>query len=155
MAIKVTIFGDNAVEANLIHGAEALANMEPVLTEVAKDVMRVIRVTIEGQGRRYGGSWHALDPAYLARKVKKGLDPRILIATKKMLNAYSEFGNENQALQILPHSLFLGSHLDYPGYHEYGTSKMPARSFLEFYPQDRKRWSTMVSEYITVAMGLP
>jgi phage gpG-like protein len=153
--LRVVVYGDAEVEASLTRGQEALMDMKPVLEVVADDMMRVVRATISSQGRRYGGSWHALNPQYLARKIKKGLDPRIMVATGKLLSAYGMRGSPFQRLRIFPDRLELGSNLDYPRFHETGTSKMSQRAFLEFYPQDRKRWADMVTSYVHEAMKLP
>jgi phage gpG-like protein len=128
--------------------------MSPALNTVADDMMYVIEKTFTGQGRRYGGSWAALDEQTIKRKAAKGQDPRINIATGAMMRAFSLRDSEHQILHVLPHSITLDSDLDYPGYIQDGTDRMPARPFIEFYPQDRKLWAKICAEYIAEAMNL-
>jgi hypothetical protein len=117
--------------------------------------MRVIRTTITGQGRRFGGSWHALSPDTIMQKARKGSpDPRMLIDTGAMLEGYTVRDSEHQRLKIGPSTISLDTDLDYPIFIQEGTRKMPARPFLDFYPQDRRRWAEMCSEYLRAAMDL-
>lgn len=131
-----------------------MSDMAPALATIAGDMMRVIGATITGGGRRYGGSWPALDPQTIARKAKKGQDPRPLIATGALLRAYSVMGAPNQVLEVGTHHLKLDSTLDYAEDIQRGTHKMPARPFIDFYPQDRKRWAAICTDYVKEAMAL-
>jgi phage gpG-like protein len=153
--VVLRIFGEDVVELKLRRGERAVAEMEPVMTLIAKDMMRVIRSTITGQGRRYGGSWPASDPETIRQKAAKGQGNRQLIATGKMLEAFGTFGGQHQILYIGPHEVDLDTDLDYPDLIQHGTEHMPARPFIDFYPQDRARWANMVTAYLTTAMDLP
>ena len=152
--VRIVAFGETQVAMNLRRGVKALGDMAPALTVVADDMMRVIGTTIESGGRRYGGSWSALDPQTVARKAKKGQDPRPLIATGALLRAYSVPGAPNQHLEIGPQHITLESTLDYPEMIQSGTRKMPARPFIDFYPADRKRWAKICAMYLKEAMAL-
>lgn len=152
--VQVLVFGETQVAMSLRRGVSALGDMSPALDVVADDMMYVIEKTFTGQGRRYGGSWAALSPETVKRKAAKGQDPRINIATGRMMRAFSLRGGDHQLLHVGPHSIELGSDLDYPEHTQYGTSRMPARPFIDFYPQDRKLWAKICREYVVEAMRL-
>jgi phage gpG-like protein len=152
--VQILVFGEKQVAMNIRRGMAALGDMGPALTEVASDMMRVIGATITSGGRRYGGSWAALDPQTIKRKAAKGQDPRALIATGALLRAYSVMGAPNQILEVGAQHLRLESSLDYAEDLQTGTSRMPARPFINFYPQDRRRWAAICSEYLREAMAL-
>jgi phage gpG-like protein len=150
---KILIFGDEKVRRQLLRGAAVAADMRPTLNEIADDMMNVVEATFTGQGRRYGGSWKALEPATIRRKLKKGQDSRILIATGAMMDSMTKRGDENQHLVVTADSIELSSNLDYPEVHQKGKGHMPQRKFIQFYSQDRKRWSNMVKADLMAAMS--
>jgi phage gpG-like protein len=152
--VRVLVFGETQVAMNLRRGITALGDMKPALDVVADDMMYVVEKTFTGQGRRYGGSWAALNEQTIKRKAAKGQDPRINIATGRMMRAFSLRGSEHQVLRVGTHSIELDSDLDYPEFIQDGTSKMPARPFIDFYPQDRKKWAQICKEYLAEAMNL-
>jgi phage gpG-like protein len=155
MSVRIILFGEEVAKLKLERGMSAVANMKPVLNLIADDMMRVIRTTITGQGRRFGGSWHALAPSTIQQKARKGSpDPRMLIDTGRMLEGYTVRDSPHQRLKVGPSTIILDTDLEYPEFIQHGTRKMPARPFIDFYPQDRQRWAAMVGEYLTAAMNL-
>ena len=59
-------------------------NSAKAVEKIAKKTVEVAKLVVESQNFRTG----TLVPAYIARKVREGLDPRILIATKEYLNSF-------------------------------------------------------------------
>jgi phage gpG-like protein len=152
--VKILVFGTEQTSLKLRRGAAAMTNMEPALQRVAVDMTRVIRATITGQGRRFGGSWTFLSKNTIEQKLRKGQDPRILVATGKLLEAYGTVGAPHQILEITGGMVQLESDLDYSEFHQDGTVNMPARQFIDFYPQDVRRWADICSMYLKEAMAL-
>jgi phage gpG-like protein len=152
--MEIEIMGDKVVKAKLLRGAAAAGNMRPALTEVRLDMFRVIRATFTGQGRRFGGSWKALDPKTVAAKARKGQDPRILIATHRLIDAFTRRESRHMRSKILGDRIELGSDLTYDAVHQYGSDdgNTPARPFIAFYPQDRQRWAKICQQHLMGAM---
>jgi len=67
------------------------------------------------------GNWEELSEQYKAYKQRKGLDPRILIATGKYLNSIKVV-QEGTRFKIVPEG-----YEELAQYLEFGTSRMPAR----------------------------
>lgn len=141
--IKMTIIGEDRFIYRMRAVAAAVAAPMHGLEEVATDMMRVIRATFTGQGRRGGGSWHALDKATIRNKARKGQDPRILIATSALMNSYTRRGDSHQQLSVTPSGITLDSTLTYGEVHQLGEG-VPKREFIKFYPNDKARWKRMI-----------
>lgn len=144
--VKFTVFGENLWEHRMRNLKAYIFDPRPVLEEIADDQMKVINATFTSQGRRYGGSWHFLDKDTILEKVRAKEDPRILIATGKLKDAYTIRGDEYQVLHVTRHGITLGSTLGYAGAHQYGTDDIPQRQFIKFFPQDKARWARMMEE---------
>jgi len=150
--LKIKIFGDEVMRRKLLRGAAVAANPKPALELIADDMMRVIDATFTGQGRRYGGSWAALDPKYVEKKSRAGLDPRILIASGDLRRSMTVRGDENQYLKVDHTGIELESELEYAARQQFGGDGIPARPFIAFYPQDRARWVRIIEDELRSAM---
>jgi phage gpG-like protein len=154
MFLSVELQGDQILKRQLFRGADAAGNMRPALWAVREDMFRVIRMTFQSQGRRGGGSWKALDPATVAAKERRGLDPRILFGRHRLVNSFTQRGNVNMRSSITRHDIRLRSTLPYADVHQYGDEDrgIPARPFIRFLPTDRQRWVKMCETYLIGAM---
>src|SRR4051812_31916579 len=151
--VKITIFGDKQMRRQLLHAADVAGDMRVGLNKIADDMFRVIGATFSSQGRRYGGSWKALDPQTVKRKAAAGsLDPRILIASGALMRSVSHEGDPNQIFQVTGSEIILDSTLDYAEAHQRGNDHVPKRQFIKFYPQDRRRWVGIVQDELRNAI---
>jgi len=67
--------------------AHALDDLQPVWRAFVPELRAALRRNFDQRQGSVDGPWAALDPVYLARKVRKGLSPKILIATGAMRRA--------------------------------------------------------------------
>ena len=151
----IRIFGADQVQGMLHRGELALKDARAINRKIADDMMRVIKMTFMGQGRRYGGSWYALDIATVREKRRKGLDHRILIARGRLMDSYTKPRSRNQILRIDRDSIELGSRLGYAAIHQFGDEAkgIPARPFIDFDPRDHARWARIVETELMQRMG--
>jgi len=150
--IDVQILGVEAAQRQLFRGAAAAGDMEPALDEVADDMMRIVEINFTSQGHRGGGSWKVLTPRWIARKAKKGLDPRILFANHHLYKSMTERGDPGMDLEIDDHHVHLSSQVEYAEAHNWGNDHVPARPFAYFLPQDRDRWVKICESHLIRAM---
>jgi phage gpG-like protein len=154
MAISMKIFGVTAVE-DLLNGAmSAVGNMKPALELVARDLMEVIDINFGSQGRRGGGSWKQLNPETLARKVREGELPLILIATSALRDSMTLYRDPNMDLRVTRDFIELSSRLDYANVQDRGggPSDLPARPYADFLQSDVDHWAEICAQYLTDAM---
>lgn len=152
--LDIEIQGQKQVRRQLLRGAEAAGNLKPALTLVREDMFRVIRAQFTSQGRRGGGSWKFLDPKTIERKINKGLDPRILMARHRLMDSFTKRKSRYMRSKVTKDRITLSSTLPYADTHQYGDEDrgIPARPFIKFLPNDRKRWVTMCERQIMEAM---
>lgn len=148
------IFGAKETIVNFERGRRLARDMRPPLNKVADDIMRVIRATFMSQGRRYGGSWEFLDKETVQRKAAAGQDPRILIATEKLMNSWTQRGGD-QHLKITGDYIALESQVPYADVHQFGDEDkgIPARPYINFDPRDIHRWTSILERDLMRAMG--
>jgi len=151
----IRLFGADQVRARMLRGAARATNMKPANQKIADDMMRVIDATFKSQGRRYGGSWTHLDPDTIRAKRRRGLNPRILIARGRLMNAFTKRRSRNQVLVVTRDSVELGTTLPYAGTHQFGDDDrgIPARPFISFHERDVARWAKICEDELLRAMG--
>lgn len=145
--LSIRALGIQQVRRRLFRGAEFLSDPRPALEIVADDVLRSIGATFSSQGRRYGGSWRAISPKWLKWKIDHGKDPRILHMNGTLRAAFSERGAEHQILNVTMTGISLRSDL------KYDRRQNEARPFVNFYPQDQKRWVAIMEQEMKAALG--
>lgn len=152
--LDIEIQGDQAVRRQLLRGAERAGDMRAPLTEVRTDMFRVIRATFTSQGRRYGGSWPALKTETIERKIRKRLDPRILIARHRLMDSFTRRSSRYMRSKVTKDRIKLESTLPYADTQQHGDSDrgIPARPFVRFYPEDRRRWVKICEASLMEAM---
>lgn len=152
--LSIEIFGDKIVHRQLLRGAERAGNMKPALWDVREDIFRIIKINFESQGRRGGGSWKFLDPKTVEAKARRGLDPRILIARGRLMNSLTRRGDRDMRSAVTKHNIRLTSTKEYAEVHNFGSADghIPARPFIEFLPNDKKRWIKMCEASLVGAM---
>lgn len=149
--LRIFIFGDERVHRQLLRGAAVAVNPKVAFNVIASDLMNVIGANFESQGRRGGGSWKFLQPDTIRRKLAKGQDPRILIATGALMRSMTERGDINQNLQVTSKTIRLSSELPYAEAHDQGIGQ-PKRQFTRILPTDRARWASYVTQEIRDAI---
>lgn len=128
---------------------EAGIAAQPAMEAVAAEMMRIIGVTFQSQGRRGGGSWRHLTTEWLMRKQRNNLDPRIGYATHALVNSVTKPGADRQILEIGPHSVQLGSLLPY------AATQQRHRPFVKFTLNDRHNLALIVKEWLIAAWKAP
>lgn len=155
-APRLVIVNAQHVQEALRLGSQELLHPKTSLRRIRDDMYRVVRATFTGQGRRYGGSWHHLSKARVREKARRGLDPRILIASEKLMNSLTKPRSRNQYLSITDTSLEIASTLSYADTHQFGDPDrgIPARPFIDFDYRDVDRWIRIMHEDLGRRMNL-
>jgi hypothetical protein len=122
--------------------AAAARNEFPALEAIKELLFEIEEATFRGQGRRGGGSWKQLTDAWLTRKLRNGLDPRINIATGALLASVTEEGAEGQIIEIDRTTLIFGSSLPQAG------PSQKYRPFIKLLPNDVARMRVIIREHL-------
>jgi phage gpG-like protein len=141
----------------MVESSELASSMEPVMIQIAADMLETERVIFQAQGRRGGGSWRSLKPDTIRRK---GSGTRILFTseahhgygsgTDALYRSVTQVGAPNQILQIDKNSVTLGTTRPYAKAMQEGSPhrNIPARPFMTFLPSDIDRWERMIAKRI-------
>jgi phage gpG-like protein len=141
--ISLKTYGVREWEMTLEHGSGRMATMKRILDDIADDMMDAIAATIRSQGRRGGGSWPVLDPDTVKRKAGGGAKG-MLVDTGDLFRAYTNRGDEHQELSITNQTIYLGTTLEYPKVHQFGSEHVPQRKFISFTRSDKEKWTERV-----------
>jgi phage gpG-like protein len=155
MDVRVQLIGGDKVEAVLRRSAVNTRNAAPAFDRIATYLMRITEKQFESQGRRGGGSWARLTPAWAQRKVALGGDPRILHFTGALRRSVTTRKARGQILVVQRDSLQFGSELEYAAVHQRGHTAMniPARPYLKLLTIDRRAIGSLISEHVMDSWG--
>lgn len=141
VTIGIQNFGFHEAANNFRQMGQDMMVLELVLQLISQDMMAVTGRVFESQGRRGGGSWQRLSTQWLRRKERSGGDPRIGFFRHDLYESLTVPGDRNQFLQINAEigTIRFGSRLPYAG------AQQKHRPYLKFTPQDKRRWSNMIT----------
>lgn len=88
--------------------------------------LSIISELFKTEGASSGSSWEDIKEAYRLSKIRHGYSEKILHRGNKAESLRQSMGFESNNEKVI-----IGTKVFYAPYHEKGTSKMPARKFLE------------------------
>ncbi len=145
--IDVTIMGDKEFVHRMDRGVMAAYDMRPAMNLISDDMRRMFAMMFQSQGRRSGGSWKAISPAWVERKIKKNYDPRILFMKHLLVNSLTKKYSRNAIRVITTSSVEVGSSLPY------AERQNRRRPFIRLSKYDTARWDRICEEQLKKAMG--
>ncbi len=150
MKLTWSVWGDDIVERDLLRFSErAVSDMTPAYLAMVADIREATEEQFTSEGKRSSGGWDKLSPDYEAWKSNQEYDPgTILRATNRLFESLTSEDSEDQILVMEGGSLTFGSSVEYGGYHQTGTTKMPMRKPLEFNELDKVGWVKQLQRYI-------
>ena len=148
MKFSVVIFGEEKVAAKFDRMAKDMEDARPAFEKVAEYLMEITETQFDSQGRRGGGSWKFLTPAWLRYKQLKGYDTRILHKFGILRRSVTRQHAEGQVLHIKKEEIEFGSELEYAARHQFGYAQTPARPYLKILRSDEKKITDIVAKHI-------
>ena len=138
--LQITVSGMSQVTRNLGSIAKGFKNFRPIFEKIGDDFRKTQSAVFRSEGGFEGRSgWVPLSPQYRLQKAKLYGGKPILQATGALRNSFTRKGG-NHICQISNDRIILGSRDPKGGYHQNGTSKMPARPPLEASNTTNRRW---------------
>lgn len=154
--ISIEIMGDRALSRSLWLKAMRADELRPYFAAVTKDFRRMMVRQFDSEGTYLNGrKWAALSESREQQKQRQGLDPRILHATRRMRNSFTQ-GREFSR-EIAFSSLVLRTRVPYAGIHQAGyvgaTHQLPKRQIVKINRTHSKRWAKGLQLYLKT--GIP
>lgn len=106
-------------------------DMRPAFDSVHSLIVDVEKKQFATEGAAYSGSWAPLAPSTVRHKARRGLDPRILHATLRMMRSFTATTHADHVYRASADEMFVGSRVPYARYHQLGTRRMPRRRPFE------------------------
>lgn len=123
------ITGDRRVMTLLRQMADRTRSVEPAWPRVGDVFAENMAMQFDTEGAHLGGRpWAPLSPKYLAWKVKRGLDPRRLHATRQMMLSLTS--RPMAVEQYFGNRAVFGTDDEKAHWHQNGTSMMPRRQII-------------------------
>lgn len=150
MKVTIDVVGDVQVARRLTRFAGRARDASPAFETIAEFILGENERQFATQGTHASGGWKPLQPETLRRKLRKGLDPRILHATLALEHAMTRRGDRNQILEVTADGLDFGSTLPYFGAHQRPkpTSPLPQRRPVELREGARRNVVRILQRYL-------
>lgn len=121
--VAISAPGAETLAARLERFAMSVEDARPAFEEMHTYLERGEAQTFDSQGGALGAHWPpAADP-------QSKTDPRLLVATGALRASLASQTGESERVATSTEMRF-GTRVPYGRFHEYGTSRMPARPFL-------------------------
>jgi len=139
--IQIRTLG-NEFEDLLKMRAEKLRSLRIPLNKFGEYLVdELIPLTFKFQGNRKGGeAWAPLSPRYAIQKRRRWGQKPILIASGRMYRGFS--------FNATRKNMVIRNETDYAKYHQFGTSKMPARKWLQLMKSDYNVLRKNAKDYV-------
>jgi phage gpG-like protein len=138
--LNIEVRGMSQLVRNLGSIAKGFNNFRPVFEKISDDFRKTQSAVFRSQGSYEGRSgWVALSPNYRLQKAKIYGGKPILTASGALKTSFTRKGG-NHISQISNDRMILGSNDPKAGFHQNGTSKMPARPPLTASNTTNRRW---------------
>ena len=157
--ISLDIAGVKQVNRALLLSAAAVKDLRPVWEDIYDDFLTSERSVFAAEGNvgsqtremGSGGSWGPWEPLnvdYAARKQAKGYGSKILVRTGRLRDSLTERSHADAVFQPRALGASLGTRVPYAGYHQTGTSRMPAREPIRITEVQARRWMRLIQKFI-------
>lgn len=143
MRLELEVLGEQLVNRQLVRFGEHAGDARPALRSIAS----FMRLTELQRFDRQGPGWARLKPATVERKVRAGLDPRILRATEEMRQSLVGRGT-GHVEEVTAASLRFGTTVPYAKFHQTGTSRMPQRRVVDFTEAQKREITKRLQRWI-------
>lgn len=161
MRLELDVFGDVQLAREILRFERVADNLEPAFRDLTDDFRTIEARQFSTQGGYRSGGWAPLAASTLAAKVRRGLDPRILHATHKMRDSFTQRDHPDHVEEIDADGFFVGSRavsdrgFPYPAAHQRPLRGQARRRPVELNEQDRRRWVKRIQrEFVEGRRGL-
>lgn len=137
---EIEVHGVPIVRRRLLRFADRAMDATSAWEGVARILRRAVGLNFETYGAYGGSPWRALKPATRARKLREGLDPRILRATGRLFESFVNEASPDHIYEPGPQEFRWGSRVPYGVYHQSRAprTKIPYRPPVRLNEVDRR-----------------
>jgi phage gpG-like protein len=143
------------VTVEVLPGGKILADQLSGIARRASDWAPAFSVIIESwhriEAKKFadeGPGWQPLADSTITRKESGGYVMDILVRTLALQESLTSTGAPGSVNYMTPTSVFMGTDIPYAHFHQYGTSRMPARPVVSINIETVALWEQILNEYL-------
>ncbi len=151
MEFRVVTQGTRLIRLKLVRMTERAEHAKPAMNEIYLTILDIIDETFEKEGARSGlPRWAADTVRWEVKKIKLGLDPRILRATGELHESMTTYRHPLQYVRVENAKVVINSKLMRGKVAQKGYAKggIPARPYVRFTKMDSHAFGREVMRYI-------
>jgi len=159
LRISLDVAGVHQINRALLLSAAAVKDLRPVWEDLYDDFLQGERSLFAAEGNVGSrtremessgawGLWEPLNEDYAKRKQAQGYGTKILVRTGRLKESLTERSHADAVFQSRELGMSLGTKVPYAGYHQTGTSRMPAREPIRINESKARRWMRLIQQFI-------
>jgi phage gpG-like protein len=146
--VEVSLAGDKQVSRELLRFGERAIAAKPAFEAIGELLITIEREQFATQGQAESGGWAPLAESTLRYKT----GPSILDETGELRASLTERGDPHQIFDVGDEFLLFGTDVEYAGYHQTGTTRMPRRRPLELREMHRAEAVKILQRFIMTGL---
>jgi phage gpG-like protein len=144
MIVELAFEGDVQLKRKLMRIGDRAVNARPAFEAIGQLLFDLEREQFSSEGGRASGGWAALADSTVRSRGSSG---PILKSSGALEASLTGRGGDN-TFRASDEFLLFGSSVDYAGFHQTGTSRMPQRRPLELTESDRRGVVKILQEFV-------
>lgn len=129
------VMGEVQLSRGLSRFAEDVKDLREPFREIIQQLYDIERQQFDTEGGR-AESWQPLAPSTVERKERGGFGSKILVRTEAMESSLTGQTTDTR-VEVQPLLMRFGTKVPYAGYHQTGTTHMPARPVIKLIESDK------------------
>ena len=147
MSMNINVNSLNKAKGSIKILRTRLNNPKPAFKQIGSYISMYNKKVFATNGAFGGKPWKPLKPDYMQWKVRSGYPKNILVRTGKLRRSYT---SRPMNIEVyLKNKARYGTKIKYAGYHQSGTSNMPARPVLRDNKKMKEDIGKIVLNYLT------
>lgn len=144
--MSFTFLGDDQIDRTLLRFELGAADASPAFDAMGDSLRLAELKQFKSEGGYGSGGWAPLSPAYAAAKRRRWGKKPILQASGLLKTSLTTRPFPVDVVEA--HFAVFGTDLDYAGYHQAGTDRMPARPVIDLPESLRQRWVKILQRWL-------
>jgi phage gpG-like protein len=145
---ELEVHGEKLISRRLQRMEQASLHAKPAFVAIGLRLLAYELALFESGGASGGDRWERLEASTVREKVRKGQDPRVLHASRRLRRSLTQRGNPDQLRRSHDDRIEFGSRLPYAKYHQTGTRHMPARPPLQMTELQKRELTRILQRHI-------
>lgn len=147
--IEIQTYGGRVMRRRLARLENKVRYPRAAFQEAYDRFRELMQIHFGGEGRGPSGPWAPLQDATVARKMRLGLDPRILHETLTLRSSLTSKGARGAVFRTQGDTAIFGTSIPYSRRHQGGTVHMPARPPIDLHAGDKREIVETIQEWLS------